>query len=172
METLSLFLYAIFKAFLPLPSLEVMLLPLAIQNPNLVIWYSMVGAVGTYIGGSIGYAIAYFLGSKFLLRLSNKDTIEKGMELVNKYGVLAVFIGGITPIPDFILAYLAGLTRMNHFLFAFVDAFARLLRSLLISYVVVLFGYVIDLDKWGSSISLVIILYFILKWGFGDKEKL
>lgn len=172
MESLSLFFYSILKAFLPLPSLEVMLIPLVINNPNLVVWYSLVGAIGTYIGGSIGYAIAYFLGNAFVLRLSNNETIEKGMELVNKYGVLAVFIGGITPIPDFILAYLAGLTKMNHFIFAISDSLARLLRSLLISYMVVLFGYVIDFDKWGSVISLVIIVYFVIKWGFEDKEKL
>lgn len=172
METLSLFFYSILKAFLPLPSLEVMLIPLVINNPNLIVWYSLIGALGTYIGGSIGYGIAYFLGNSFVLKLTNNETMEKGMDLVNKYGVLAVFIGGITPIPDFILAYLAGLTRMNHFLFAISDAVARLLRSLLVSYTILMFGYVIDFDKWGSIISLVIIIYFVLKWGFGDKEKL
>lgn len=170
METLSLFVYSILKAFLPLPSLEVMLIPMVIANPNFAFWYSVIGALGTFIGGSIGYAIAYFLGNHFLLKLSSQKNVEHGMELVRKHGVLAVFIGGVTPIPDFLLAYLAGLTKMNYFLFALSDAVARFLRSVLVAYMVVSFGYVLDLDKWGSIISLVIILYFILKWGF-TKEK-
>lgn len=171
METLSLFLYSVCKAFLPLPSLEVMLIPMVIAAPSQALWFSIVGAVGTFIGGSIGYAIAYFMGSGFILKLSSKGSLDKGMMLVNKYGVLAVFIGGITPIPDFLLAYLAGLTRMNFMLFALSDAIARFLRSLLVSYLVVSFGYVIDLDKWGSLISLVIILYFLFKWGFSKREE-
>ena len=106
-------LYAFFKAFLPLPSLEVILIPFVVDYPNQVIPLSILGAIGTFLGGSVGYFVAYFLGNKFLKRLTTIDTIEHGMELVRKHGVLAVFIGGITPIPDFILCYLAGLVKMN-----------------------------------------------------------
>ena len=35
-ESLFLFLYATFKAFLPLPSLEVVLLPLYLRRPDLL----------------------------------------------------------------------------------------------------------------------------------------
>lgn len=163
-------LYAFFKAFLPLPSLEVILIPFVVDYPNQVIPLSILGAIGTFLGGSVGYFVAYFLGNKILNKLTSKKSIEDGMELVRKYGVLAVFIGGITPIPDFILCYLAGLVRMNYWLFAFSDAVARLLRSFFVCYMVVLFGFVIDMDKWGSLFSLVVILYFVLKWGF-KKEK-
>ncbi|MBE6114248.1 MAG: DedA family protein [Erysipelotrichaceae bacterium] len=170
MKTIFLLLYSTFKAFLPLPSLEVILIPLIIETPSFALFYSLIGGIGTFVGGSIGYAIAYYLGSKWMDHLSSQDTIRKGMELVSKHGVIAVFIGGITPIPDFLLAYLAGLTRMNYWPFAITDALARFLRSILVSYVVILFGYVIDMDKWGSIISLVIIVYFVLKWGFTKEE--
>lgn len=170
MKTIFLFVYSALKAFLPLPSLEVLLIPMVIATPSLALLYSTVGGIGTFIGGSIGYGIAYYFGTKWIDRLSSENSIHKGMELINQYGIIAVFIGGITPIPDFLLAYLAGLTRMNYWAFAITDGFARFLRSVLVAYIVIIFGYVIDLDRWGSIISLVIIVYFVLKWGFSSNE--
>lgn len=167
---LILLLYAFLKAFLPLPSLEVMLIPMVVEYPSEVIVLSGIGAIGTFIGGSVGYYIAYFLGNTVLSKITSHENISAGMELIRKHGIWAIFIGGITPIPDFILSYLAGLVKMNYWMFALSDALARLLRSLIVSYAIVVFGYVIDMDKWGSLFSLVIILYFILKWGF-TKEK-
>ena len=50
-------------------------------------------------------------------------------------GILAVFIGGITPIPDFILPYLAGFTRMKlPGIYPERWDIAAFLRSLLIGY--------------------------------------
>ena len=54
----GLVLYACLKAFLPLPSLEVVLIPLILKNPDGWLLYAMEGAVGTAIGGWIGYQIA------------------------------------------------------------------------------------------------------------------
>lgn len=169
LNVLTLFIYAILKAFLPLPSLEVMLIPLVIKNP-LVLTYSIIGAIGTFIGATIGYSIAYF-GSKHLLgRFINEKSLRYSKTFVGKYGILSVFIGGITPIPDFILAYGAGLARMNYLAFVVSDAIARFLRSLIVGYIVVSFGYVIDMDKWGTILSLVIMSYFIFKWGFSKAD--
>ena len=47
----GLVLYACLKAFLPLPSLEVVLIPLILKNPDGWLLYAMEGAVGTAIGG-------------------------------------------------------------------------------------------------------------------------
>ena len=44
---------------------------------------------------------------------------------MDRYGVLAVFIGGVTPIPDFLLAYLAGMTQMALIPFLLSDGTAR-----------------------------------------------
>lgn len=39
------------------------------------------------------------LGKKVLYNIAAKEDVEHGEELMDRYGLLAVFIGGITPIP-------------------------------------------------------------------------
>lgn len=168
-KDVGLILYAILKAFLPLPSLEVVLVPLVLADPDKWILYSLEGAIGTFIGGGIGYVIADRLGRKALLHIASSEDVQKGEELMNHYGVWAVFIGGITPIPDFLLAYLAGFTHMRFSLFASCDAFARLLRSLLICYCLQKLGQVINVDWFGTVFSLIILVWMLVRWG---KEKL
>ncbi|MFR6488576.1 MAG: YqaA family protein [Clostridium sp.] len=112
-QDIGLILYSVLKAFLPLPSLEVILVPLVLHTPEKWLLYSLEGAIGTCIGGAIGYGIARMLGKKVLYNIAAKEDVAHGEELMERYGLLAVFIGGITPIPDFLLAYLAGFTSMR-----------------------------------------------------------
>lgn len=163
-QDIGLILYAILKAFLPLPSLEVVLVPLCIAHPEKWILYSLEGGVGTFIGGAIGYAIAYRLGRRALAHIATSEDIEKGEELMNRYGLLAVFIGGVTPIPDFLLAYLAGFTHMRFVSFALCDAVARLLRSLLVTFCLNKMGTIFDVDRFGTIFSFGIMAVLLLRW--------
>lgn len=166
-EILFLLLYSILKAFLPLPSLEVVLIPLVIRNPDGFLLYSVVGAIGTYIGGSIGYFLATVIKEDVWISLFGKNIWEKGKDYFHRYGIIAVFIGGVTPIPDFILAYIAGFTRMNYFAFAISDGIARLLRSMLVLYFFIQLGIIIDMDKYGTYLLYIIIGYFFVKYVVG-----
>lgn len=165
-KDIGLILYSILKAFLPLPSLEVVLVPLCIANPEKWILYSLEGAIGTCIGGGIGYCIAYIAGRKALVHIATAEDIEKGEHLMNRYGLWAVFIGGITPIPDFLLAYLAGFTHMNFVSFAVCDGFARLLRSLLITYGLNRMGMIVNVDQFGTIFTMIIMSVLLLRWGY------
>lgn len=169
-QDIGLILYATLKAFLPLPSLEVILVPLCLANMDKWIIYSLEGAIGTFIGGAIGYMIAFKLGRKALINLAGKKDVEAGERLMQKYGMLAVFIGGITPVPDFLLAYLAGLTRMNFFSFACCDALARFLRSLLVTYALKTLGTIMNVDAYGTIFSLLIMLWLLWKWWKNKRE--
>lgn len=163
-QNLVLLIYSTLKAFLPLPSLEVILIPLIIAKPNYWLLYSLIGSLGTFFGGSIGYYLAKTKGRSVLKNLVSIKEIDKGNQLMNKYGILAVFIGGITPIPDFLLAYLAGFSQMPFFKFALCDAVARLIRSLLVSWSILVFGSMIDIDTYGTYLSLILVIYLLIKW--------
>lgn len=152
------------KAFLPLPSLEVILIPLILKQPEKWLLYALFGAIGTSLGGMIGYGISFYLGRPLLLKFASPKEIEMGEQLMKKYGYLAVFVGGVTPIPDFILAYLAGFSRMRLLPFIFIDGFARLLRSLLVGYGILSLGKVIDIERYGTLFSFIIIGYLIAKY--------
>lgn len=64
-----------------------------------------------------------------LRKFASEQEIASGRQLMDRYGVLAVFIGGVTPIPDFLLAYLAGMTQMALIPFLLSDGTARLLQE-------------------------------------------
>ena len=82
-QDVGLILYAILKAFLPLPSLEVVLTPLCLKHPEKWLLYSFEGAIGTCIGGAIGYGIAYSVGRKALAHIASDEDIEKGETLMD-----------------------------------------------------------------------------------------
>lgn len=163
-EDAGLFLYSILKAFLPLPSLEVLLVPLCLKNPQKWIWYSLIGACGTCIGGAIGYVLAWRIGKSAFSNIAAREDIEKGEQLMDRYGVIAVFIGGITPLPDFLLAYLAGFTHMPFLKFTLSDGIARLLRSLLVTYGLKTLHTMINIDKFGMWFSVLILVWMIYEW--------
>ncbi len=163
-QDIGLLLYATLKAFLPLPSLEVMLVPLCLSQPSHWILYSLEGALGTCVGGMIGYAISYRYGRRALRHLANEKEMNKGEELMQRYGLWAVFIGGITPIPDFLLAYLAGLSRMNLWRFSLCDGLTRLLRSLLVCYMFNRLGILLDFDQIGIWLSVLVVVWLLLRY--------
>lgn len=163
-EDTGLFLYSILKAFLPLPSLEVLLVPMCLKHPDKWLWYSLLGAAGTCVGGAIGYYLAHRIGKRVLSNIACEEDIRKGEDLMNRYGVLAVFIGGVTPLPDFLLAYLAGFAHMNFLKFTLSDGIARLSRSLLITYCLNQMHTLIDVDGLGMWMSLMILIWMIYEW--------
>ena len=57
-QNVALFLYACLKAFLPLPSLEVVLLPLCLKLPAYWLFFCVIGSFGTMLGGAVGYFLA------------------------------------------------------------------------------------------------------------------
>mgnify|MGYP000008827788 CR=1 FL=1 len=63
-QDIGLILYSVLKAFLPLPSLEVILVPLVLHSPQKWLLYSLEGAVGTCIGGGIRAGVGPGLGEK------------------------------------------------------------------------------------------------------------
>lgn len=170
---LFLFFYATMKAFLPLPSLEVVLIPLVITHPEYFVHYSFLGAIGTFFGGSIGYFFARIVKENVWISIFGTSTWEKGKALFQRYGIFAVIVGGITPIPDFILAYIAGFTRMNYLAFAISDGIARFFRSIILLYFFIQLGIMIDMDQYGTAFVAILISYFFVKYliGFVKSKK-
>ena len=164
LREIGFILYAAFKAFLPLPSLEVLLVPLCVSEPNAYLRFALEGSLGTFLGGTVGYLLAKKSRQGILLHILHEEQIKKWEELMNRYGVFAVFIGGITPIPDFILPYLAGFTNMNFLSFSLSDSISRFLRSWMIGYSIKQASSMIDFQAYGNLLCLVILLWGIIRW--------
>ena len=169
-QDIGLILYSVLKAFLPLPSLEVILVPLVLHSPQKWLLYSLEGAVGTCIGGGNGYCKSPVAGTKKVFKIAPKKRGGHGGGLLERYGVFGVFIWGINPIPGFFLAYLSGFTNMRLFPFLLCDGFARLLRSLLVTLSLRYLGTVMNVDAFGTWFSLAIMLWLVWKWWKSRKK--
>lgn len=161
---LFLFIYSILKAFLPLPSLEAILLPMCVLYPQYALIYSILTGVGTCIGGLIGYELSYHYGRKLVLKLVNEDVIEEGITKLNKLGYPFIVIGSLTPFPDFLLAYIAGLIKMNKWMFMLVDGSCRFIRSILLVYFSLELNKHFQIDRYVTLISILILVYFLGKF--------
>ena len=170
LQDIGLIVYSCLKAFLPLPSLEVIFVPLCAANPSRYWIYALEGMIGTCIGGMIGYGIAYYLGYDILKKFVSDEEIQNTQTLIDQYGVIAIFIGGVTPIPDFILAYIAGMMKMTVIPFLLADGIARLLRSLVIGYCIFTMGKIIDFELYGNIFSFGVIAWLLIKY-FINKKK-
>lgn len=91
---------------------------------------ALTAAVGSVLGGFVGYLLGKFLGEPLLKKFINKKHYEKGEILFRKYGILAVIIAAITPIPFKVICWMAGIFEMpvlGFLLAAFVGRLPRFL---------------------------------------------
>lgn len=115
------------SVFLPAPGLMVILSAACIMNPVLV---SLIGALGMTAGESVGY-----LGGLTGRHLINKKTKSKKMlEIINKYGVFAVFIFALVPFPVFdIVGVASGYLKYNFIKFIPPCYIGKFLKSLAVA---------------------------------------
>lgn len=161
---LFLFFYSTLKAFLPLPSLEAVLVPLVLVQPKRALILALISGVGTSLGGAIGYEIAFRYGRKVVLRFVSENTLTKGEEMIHQHGILAIVLGSLTPFPDFILAYLAGITSMNKALFLLIDGSCRMLRSLFVTFSIAQMSQYFHLEKYAFILTILLFIYFFLRY--------
>lgn len=168
---LFLFIYAMLKAFLPLPSLEAVLLPMCFLRPNKAFYYSLISAVATMMGGHIGYQISAVYGRKAILKFVSEQTLEEGIENFKKWGFLYIALGSVSPFPDFVLAYVAGLLKMNPWLFMVVDGGCRWVRSLVMIYFSSKLNELFHIERYITILSILMLVYFIGKYALKKRSE-
>lgn len=172
MKILFLFLYSFFKAFLPLPSIEAVLIPMSLLYPDERYLYAFVSGIATIGGAYVGYELSYRYGRKIMDKWLDEITMKKQEELMEKYGALAIILGALSPFPDFLLAYMAGFTRMNRFVFLILDGGCRFIRSLLVILLIHQLSYLEYVKEYSSYISIGIIIYYGIKFLIKRKKNL
>ncbi len=105
------------SSFLAFPSVpDLLLVWLVAQHPDRWGYYAAMTAVGSIIGSYVIYAIARRGGQAVLQRKFRTRTFKRGLEMVRRYGLLAVVVPSIMPPPTpfklfVILAGLSGIGR-------------------------------------------------------------
>ena len=103
------------SSFFPIPP-DVMLAPMCLADRRRAWYFATVTTITSLLGGIAGYFIGYFLFDAiepWLQTTHYWDAYLKGRDWFAKYGVLAVFVAGFSPIPYKIFTITAGVAALN-----------------------------------------------------------
>jgi membrane protein YqaA with SNARE-associated domain len=124
------------SSFFPIPP-DVMLIPMVLSRRDKAWWYATIATVASVLGGLLGYAIGYFLydavGLPILKFYGREHALDSFMAFVRDYGVPAVIIKGMTPIPYKVVTIAAGVGHMNLLAFIGASIVARAMRLFLVA---------------------------------------
>ncbi|NPA51365.1 MAG: DedA family protein [Aquificae bacterium] len=95
---------------------------------------AIVATIGSVTGGLVAYILGKILGEPIFLKLFKQKWYEKGELLFRKYGIWAVIIAGVTPIPFKAICWLAGIFEMPILGFLIGAILGRLPRFLAVAY--------------------------------------
>ncbi|KIL72902.1 YqaA family protein [Bacillus badius] len=100
------------SSFFPIPP-DVILLPLALADPDRAILFALYTTVASVLGALLGWLIGRKLGRPILLKFVSEELILRVEHLFKKYGPLAILIAGFTPIPYKVFTIFAGVAKIR-----------------------------------------------------------
>jgi len=173
--TPALFLIAVAESsFFPIPP-DVLLIALAISIPTRAFRYALVCAVGSILGGMLGYFIGYGLfetiGRPILDFYGYMEKFDWIGARYQKYNAWAVGVAGFTPIPYKVFTIAAGACRIDFLVFVLASAVSRSARFFLVAGLIRVYGERIKefLEKYLNIITIVFFIFLIggflaVKW--------
>jgi len=155
------------SSFFPIPP-DVMLIPMTLSRRENAWWYATIATVASVIGGLLGYAIGYFayqaIGLPILEFYGREHALDSFIAFVHDYGVPAVILKGMTPIPYKVVTIAAGVAKMDLLAFIGASIIARALRFYLVASLLYWFGQPIR-DFIESRLTLVTTVFVVLLVG-------
>jgi membrane protein YqaA with SNARE-associated domain len=131
------------SSFFPIPP-DVMLIPMVLRDRAKAWWYATIATVASVLGGLLGYAIGYFffeaIGKPILNFYGKEHALDSFIQFVHEYGVEAVIIKGMTPIPFKVVTIAAGVAKMDLLAFVGASIIARAMRFYLVAALLYFFG--------------------------------
>lgn len=119
---------------------EVLLIPLAIANPESAIMLGLLTSFTSILGALFGYLIGQKGGKPILKKFFSPDKVDKVKILFNKYDAWAILVAAFTPIPFKISTISAGAFDINLKRFIIASSIGRSTRYMLISILIYFFG--------------------------------
>ena len=162
------------ESFFLVPPPDFLLIAMDLAKPEKALWYATVCSFASILGGLVGYLIGLIGGRpvfNWFFR-KNPEQFEKVEALYNKYGSIAVFFAGFTPIPYKVFTIASGVLNMNWWKFTIASFFGRAGRFFVVSIVLMLFGEMIKqyLEIVIAVVSVIIILFFVILYCKGKKS--
>ncbi|MBP2634956.1 MAG: associated Golgi protein [Firmicutes bacterium] len=119
---------------------DLLLIPLAIANPQNAIYYGLAATAVSILGGLVGYLIGLKLGLPATRKFIPPKYLEKIHITVQQNALWAIFIASLSPIPYKFVSITAGALKINMPAFLFVSLLGRGKRFLLEGVLIYYFG--------------------------------
>jgi len=150
---IGLFFYSIIETITPLAGVEFFFI--FFIRLGLPWWrLSLSATIANVIGSSIVY---YFMAKEnnwIVKKFIQPETRKKAETIFKKYGHWAIFIFAMTPLPYFVIVFIASFARMNLKSLVISTIFSRGLRFFITTYIIHAFATV-------TTFQLVLILILI-----------
>ena len=121
-----------------------MLIPMILSRREMAWRYASIATIASVLGGILGYAIGYYLydavGLPILKFYGREGALDGFIQFVHDWGVPAIIIKGMTPIPFKVVTIAAGVAKMNLPAFIGASIIARALRFYLVAGLLYWFG--------------------------------
>jgi membrane protein YqaA with SNARE-associated domain len=164
----ALFFIAVAESsFFPIPP-DIFLMVLCIAAPRKSFRYAAICAVGSVLGGMLGYGLGMgfmdTVGVKILEWYGLHDKYEVVQNMYKQYDALAVGAAGFTPLPYKLFTITAGAFKINFITFSLVSLISRSARFFLVAAFIYKFGAPVRhfIERY---FNLLTILFFILLIG-------
>lgn len=161
------------SSFFPIPP-DVLLIALCLGDPSQAFWFATVCAVGSVLGGVLGYGIGFYGGRPVLKRFFSRKKIEAVEAYYDRYNAWATGVAGLTPLPYKLFTISGGAFAINFKIFVIASVISRSLRFFAVAALIHMFGepakQLIDKHLGWLSIAFVILLvggFYVVSKGFG-----
>lgn len=166
----ALFLIAFVESsFFPIPP-DVFLIAMCVALPALSFRYAAICAVGSVLGGALGYGLGFWFMDSIGLPIVEWYGLAEKYDVVQQYfkdyDVWIVGTAGFTPIPYKLFTITAGFVKSNFVTFMLVSLLARSARFFLVASLIWKFGPKIQsfIDRYFNILSVAFVV--LLAAGF------
>jgi membrane protein YqaA with SNARE-associated domain len=131
------------SSFFPVPP-DVMLIPMALAQPQRAWFFAMVCTITSVLGGVLGYAIGALLydsiGGWIIQLYGYGDKVEQFRVAYAEYGAWIILLKGLTPIPYKLVTITSGFANYNLLLFVVFSIITRGARFYVLAFLLYRYG--------------------------------
>lgn len=162
----GLLLAAFTESFISPVLPDLILIPLAIANPQNAIFYGLAATVVSILGGLIGYLLGLKIGLPATRKFIPSKYLDKIQNTVQENALWAIFLASLSPIPYKFVCITAGALKINMTVFFLISFLGRAKRFLLEGVLIYYFGsQAVEMFTQHKSDMLIISLIVILVAG-------
>lgn len=146
--SVALFFLAVVEASFFIIPPDLLLMALCAGKPKKSFWFASICALGSVVGGIIGYGIGLFLmdtaGKLILDTLHLHEAFKMVQIKYEESAALAIFAAAFTPIPYKVFTIAAGAFGISFLVFVLASAVGRSARFFLVAAIIY---------RWGPSVK-------------------